>query len=262
MFFISVLFLAMWYDGYYSYGSDPPNYILLARSMFEGKGYVDLFDPKHPPHTKFPPLFPLMLASMMPICGDGFGCLRLGVILWAVGAMFCFALLIRQIGHTHLIFSAVLATVIPFSYWWLQEIASEWPYAALTFLTFFYLIRCDDLISTRRAVMIGFLAGMAILCRTIGIVLVAAIPLAIFVRFPNRQGLIRSVILFGAALFLPLLWSIRNDLVSSESQGYVSQWFMVDPYTPELGEVTLNDLWARAKETTLYYSHRIPELLF
>ncbi|HZD05436.1 MAG TPA: hypothetical protein VE173_10970, partial [Longimicrobiales bacterium] len=42
-------------------GGDNAGYITLARSLLEGR-YVDLWDPTTPPHTKYPPVFPAVLA--------------------------------------------------------------------------------------------------------------------------------------------------------------------------------------------------------
>src|SRR5689334_11998006 len=44
-------------------GGDSANYLTLARSLLQRHSYTDLYDPIQPPHTKYPPVFPLMLAT-------------------------------------------------------------------------------------------------------------------------------------------------------------------------------------------------------
>src|SRR5688572_28626308 len=43
-------------------GGDNAAYITLARSLIERGTYTELWDPAEPPHTKYPPVFPGMLA--------------------------------------------------------------------------------------------------------------------------------------------------------------------------------------------------------
>ncbi len=53
-------------------GGDNAGYVTLAHSLVERGAYLELWTPGEPPHTKYPPFFPLLLA----------GTLALGVKSW------------------------------------------------------------------------------------------------------------------------------------------------------------------------------------
>ncbi|MGY8779439.1 MAG: hypothetical protein ACKVIN_15145, partial [Longimicrobiales bacterium] len=46
-------------------GGDNAGYVALAHGLLTGSGYSDAFDPQGLPHTKYPPVFPGLLALMM-----------------------------------------------------------------------------------------------------------------------------------------------------------------------------------------------------
>ena len=48
-------------------GGDNAGYITLAHSLVDRGAYLELWDPEEPPHTKYPPGFPLVLAVMMAL---------------------------------------------------------------------------------------------------------------------------------------------------------------------------------------------------
>ena len=46
-------------------GGDNAGYLSLAHSLASGSGYVEAWDPALAPHTKYPPLYPGLLAGAM-----------------------------------------------------------------------------------------------------------------------------------------------------------------------------------------------------
>jgi len=46
-------------------GGDNAGYLSLAHSIVSGSGYLELWDPNTPVHTKYPPVYPLVLALAM-----------------------------------------------------------------------------------------------------------------------------------------------------------------------------------------------------
>ena len=46
-------------------GGDNAGYLSLAHSLATGAGYVEAWDPALAPHTKYPPLYPALLAGAM-----------------------------------------------------------------------------------------------------------------------------------------------------------------------------------------------------
>ncbi|MGH7482172.1 MAG: hypothetical protein ACRELV_08445, partial [Longimicrobiales bacterium] len=52
-------------------GGDNAAYLSIARGMLEGGMYADYWDPLRPPHTQYPPVFPIMLALAQLFAIDG-----------------------------------------------------------------------------------------------------------------------------------------------------------------------------------------------
>src|SRR5690606_5174307 len=48
-------------------GGDNAAYLSVAHAWLQGEGYVDAYDPVRAPHTKYPPVFPLLLAAVMAL---------------------------------------------------------------------------------------------------------------------------------------------------------------------------------------------------
>ena len=46
-------------------GGDNSAYLALARSLVDGTGYREIYDPAMPLHTQYPPVFPLLLAGLL-----------------------------------------------------------------------------------------------------------------------------------------------------------------------------------------------------
>ena len=57
--------------------TDAATYILLAKGMAAGGGYVDVNIPGNPAHTQYPPFFPMMLTPVFYLFGFNFAWMRL-----------------------------------------------------------------------------------------------------------------------------------------------------------------------------------------
>ena len=77
-------------------GGDNAHYLLLAKALAEGKGYRDIFRPDAPPHTLYPPLFPLMLAGVIALRGIDMYLMKLLVSLGAAVTLMLTYILLRR----------------------------------------------------------------------------------------------------------------------------------------------------------------------
>jgi hypothetical protein len=68
------------------WGGDNVHYLLLARAIATGKGYVCLHLPGTPPHTYYPPLYPLLLAPLVAV-GLPLICLKIWTALLALAGL-------------------------------------------------------------------------------------------------------------------------------------------------------------------------------
>ena len=67
-------------------GGDNAGYITLAYSLLKNGTYTELFDPAQPLHTKYPPVFPALLAGLMALGARSWTSLKAVAVLSTVGA--------------------------------------------------------------------------------------------------------------------------------------------------------------------------------
>jgi len=238
-------------------GGDNAGYITLARSILERGAYLELWDPAEPIHTKYPPVFPLVLAGAMAIGIQPWIGLKLIVVAFSViGVAFTF-LWIRARGRPLL--AAGVGSIVALSPGILLQnhwVLSDVPFWALTMLALWALETAPR----------GRIGGRALLA-------VAAIALAYFTR---SAGL--PLLLAGAAW---LAWRRRWRLlgVLTVVVGPLAAWWMLrartaggidytgelwmrDPYDPSAGTIGLPELFPRIGENLVaYVTTHLPFLL-
>lgn len=62
-------------------GGDNSGYVSLAHTLLSGGGYVEEFDPAGLPHTKYPPVFPALLALMIALGARTWAALKLSAAI-------------------------------------------------------------------------------------------------------------------------------------------------------------------------------------
>ena len=73
-------------------GGDNAGYLSLAHSLATGAGYVEAWDPALAPHTKYPPLYPALLAGAMGLGAEAWITFKLlSLLLVTVSVVVCFA---------------------------------------------------------------------------------------------------------------------------------------------------------------------------
>jgi 4-amino-4-deoxy-L-arabinose transferase-like glycosyltransferase len=221
-------------------GGDNAGYISLAYSLLQDGSYRELYDPVLGPHTKYPPVFPALLAGLMLL---GF---RTWVSLKAIAALATVAAVAltylwveRRVGPRWAL-GAALATalssaVVYYSHWVLSDPA----FLAFTLLSLYALDRADE---DERAGWMALgvaAAGLAYFTRSAGLPLLVA--LAVWLLLRRRWGALAASAL---ALGIPVaLWWMRARAVGAGE--YVTEFWMVNPYQPALGEVGYGGLGAR-----------------
>ena len=107
-------------------GGDNAAYLALAHALVEGDGYVDAYDPLRAPHSKYPPLFPLLLAGAALLGASTWVAFKLivaGATVLATGFVFIWAE--RRLGPWPAFAVSVLvaaaAGVVYYSHWILSD---------------------------------------------------------------------------------------------------------------------------------------------
>jgi hypothetical protein len=264
-------------------GGDNAGYVSLAHSLLSGEGYVEAWDPARPLHTKYPPLFPALLAAAIALGARTWTALKLvpaafttvavvGTFLWAA----------RRRGPWFGAGVAALLAAGPGLLWYSHWVLSDVPFLALTVLALWALEHgspgevardgegagppaaggdggapgSKGTVPRVAAVWLG--AGMvaavlAYFTRSAGLPLLLAV--AGWLAFRRRWA---PLGVFAAVAGAPALaWWLRGRGGGTD---YVAEFWMVDPYAPERGTIGPGGLVGRAADNLgLYLTGHVPE---
>ena len=274
------LVAAAWIPAPHS-GGDNAAYVALADALLDGRGYTEVWDPAAPPHTKYPPVFPLLLAGMMALGAHTWTALKLAAAASTTAAVALAFLWTRRRGHGPLFAAgvagilAVAVALVDASHW----ILSDPTFVALTLLALWALARGGG--SDARTASGGEAAGtgsgsgeapgpgaarasaawlavgcaaavLAYFTRSAGLPLLLAV--AAWLALDRRW---KALAAFAAAAGAPaLLWWLRARAVPVAEGAYGSEFWLRDPYAPEAGRVGVGDLMGRAVENGAGYVTR------
>jgi 4-amino-4-deoxy-L-arabinose transferase-like glycosyltransferase len=222
-------------------GGDNAGYVGLAHGLLDTGSYTDVFDPEGLPHTKYPPVFPVLLASLIALGARTWISLKLTASVATVATVaFTYLWAERSIGALGAVAVALLLTlsagVVYYSHW----ILSDPVFVAFTVVALFALTRADEDQAQVWWLPLGVMAvGLAYFTRSAGLPLVLALLLWLALR---RRW--RAVGLTAMALGVPmLLWWLRGR--GAGVAAYGSEFWMVDPYQPGRGTVGIFGLIPR-----------------
>lgn len=257
--FLLIMFL---YDPKLFTGGDNATYLTLAKSLLQGSGYRDLFDPTAPAHTQYPPGFPLILMPGLIIFDNNFALIKFIIIGLSLGGFALFYLMLkRKEGNRDWLFPLLILTVSPiileYSHWILSEI----PYLFFSLLAVYLFERFSVL--KKNNIIFFILMAISVtfvyFIRTIGMSLVLACFVYLLYKKRWKELVILAVIV---AIFI-IPWQIRTSKVGGQAGGYLQPFFAKDPYDPELGNITLTEYFVRViANFKLYTFYVIPQILF
>ncbi|MFQ5888717.1 MAG: glycosyltransferase family 39 protein [Gemmatimonadota bacterium] len=234
-------------------GGDNAEYMILGESLRTGSGYRDIHLVGSPLHTKYPPVFPLLLAALGWL--GGVQLFKLVSLALTAGSVWLVFALGRQIvGERTAFLAAGLLAVSPLLLEYSHYVLSE---ALFTLLVLAALLaRGSENPAGRRAAVAA--GAAAFLTRSAGLSLLAA--LAIHPLLLRRRREAAASLL--AALLILVGWGLFQRLGPPGQPGYVEQLLLVNPYEPQLGQVGPAGLLARAASNLwLYVSAVLPQSL-
>lgn len=241
-------------------GGDNAGYIALAHGLLTDGTYTDVFDPERLPHTKYPPVFPGLLAVLI----------ALGARTWAALKTTAAVSTVLAVGFTFLwagrktdelgafAVSAVFALSVGVVYY-SQWVLSDPLFVALTMGSLYALARADSGRADSGAdnrphgiwLALGVVgAGSAYFTRSAGFPLVIAVLVWLSLR---RRW--RAVAAAVALLGIPMAgWALRGR--GEGVAQYASEFWMVNPYDPSLGTVDAAGLVGRFGANFMSYTTR------
>jgi hypothetical protein len=225
---------------------DDAIYLSTAKSLAEGTGYSLINLPGSPPQTKYPILYPLLLAliwKLFPSFPQNLWLMQ-GITLASAAAAIglCYLYLVR-FGYASrwLAFAAVsLAATTPFVHFVSTRVLSEMPFALLLVGALWRLehaVRGRDGARTRQFVT-GLILALPFLCRSIGVVLPAvALALLLLRRRPVAATAAGLAVAAGPWLYwsLTALGQWQSDNIVGYYTDYLGSWSIL---ATDFGRIT------------------------
>jgi len=230
-------------------GGDNAGYLSLAYSLATGEGYVEAWDPALAPHTKYPPLYPALLAGAMGLGAEAWITFKLlSLLLVTLSVTVCFAWVRDRHG---VLLATGVSLVLAFSpafLWSTNWILSDPLFLALTLACLWSFHRSEHVAVPSRWILAGCVfAILSTFTRTAGLPLVLAVGAALGLA-RHWRALAGFVVAFVAP---SVFWWLRSR--SGGEAQYVSEFWMIDPYQPDLGRAGIGDLAARVLENLQGY---------
>jgi hypothetical protein len=249
-------------------GGDNAGYVALGHALVSGEGYTELWDPAAPPHTKYPPVFPLLLAVAMALGIEGWVGLKAVPLLATLAVAPAVLLWARtRVPETVAFGVAVVTALSPSLLYHSHWVLSDVPFVALTVWALWALSgvagQAPEGEEHRRASGLRWLAAallvvLAAFTRSAGLPLAGAavVALALERRWRGAGGL-------AAVVGVPFLgWWLRGRSAVVAEGRYTREFFLLDPYQPDLGTASAGDFVARVVENLVGYLTRfLPDAL-
>ncbi len=236
---------------------DNAQFVVLAKALATGEGYREINSPHQPFHRKYPIGFPLLLAAFYPV----FTLHPLGykIVIFLISLVGMW-LLYRWFEDepVTLFFPFLLSITLNLKiHEYNSLILSETPFLTAVALGFVWFRKWE------RHPQLGYFLlglgsfGMAYYLRSVGVVLFPAVIIYLLVHRRYRWagiGLLCSLLLLTP-------WQIW--LLIHGGSNYLQQLMMRNPYSPDLGNISLKELflWRFPKNLSEYLLTFFPETL-
>ena len=268
-------------------GGDNAGYISLAHSLLDRGAYLEIWDPGDPPHTKYPPVFPILLAMAILLGAKSWAALKMVPAFFTVMAVaFTFLWARDRRGLTLGLVVALLLGLSESVVYYSQWILSDPTFLALTMAALWALqkslgpaetpevavtpevVKTPQAVETPEVAVTPEAAGMRggkDVWLVVGMALVvvayftrsAGLPLAAATLFwlgiqKRWKALAGFAVAFGFPAFL---WWLRGSGLGGSE--YTSEFWLVDPYQPHLGTIGPLELLDRLTGNLVTYVTRI-----
>ncbi len=254
---------------FYDLGGDSAQYIILAESLTQGKGFRAINYPREPFSAYYPPVFPLFLAPIIYFWGRNFYLMRvLTALLGYVSLFFIYQLFKKytdkKTAFMLICFFALNWTFILYS---TRYILSDIPYLCFSSLALFWSGRYVEKPSLFNREGFWLITGLALsyLTRYIGLTLFLGIIIFFLSAKKDALRIKRAIFTAGGFFLIVTVWSGLTHLYSAPGPAHSGQLFLIDPYAPDKGSFLNNPLYylpLRFKEGVNYYSALFTDIFF
>lgn len=236
-------------------------YYLLGELLSEGKGYIAATSVNPIPQTHFPPGFPFIISILITLFNAD-----MADVSFFVGLFFYVSILVLYFALNRIQSSKALSFVVsffvainPLLLGSAVSCMSEIPFVLFSIAGLFFLVSSanDNALKSWRLFLAVAFFAIGYYTKTIGISLFAAM----FLYFLFSKKWKHLLVSTATYIVLVLPWYIRGKLVGGSS--YVGQLLQVNPYKPELGNLTVATFIERVQNNFVrYLSLDIPSAIF
>jgi len=220
------------FDPKLSMNGDDAEFLILGRAIAEGKGMTNINEAEPTPHTKYPFLFPALLALLHRAAPDSILLPKIvGILLGCASASFFAMLLLRVATPGVAAAGSLLYATNPFLLDFGQLILSETPFLFLALLALLLFLRWEERGGRLFPVGAAAAAIAAYFTRSAGVALLGAVFLALLLGRRPRAAVVFALIAVAAAV----PWSVRNQRVGGSA--YMNQFLVKNPYDPDAGKL-------------------------
>lgn len=233
-------------------GGDNARYILLGRSILQGKFMHETYTPTSQLHRTYPPMFPLILSFIMLIFGreNIFAMKMFSVLCYTASMGILFLILIRTVkDKTAAFLSAILAMLIYHGVQLSSLILTESLFTLYVVLFIYFSIRYDETEKISFLLALLSVSVLAVYTRGNGILFIAAAGAYLLLK--KRWKLLLTAVL--PALVISQLWSVYVFAETGQGSDYFRQLLLKNNYLPHLGYIGAVELLQRIKLNAFTY---------
>jgi hypothetical protein len=187
---------------------DNGRYIVLAKSLVEGKGFRQINFPDESVGAKIPPLYPAILAILIFVFGYNIIILKISSLVFMGSALIFFYLYMRKINVPLFIRLSVffLLCTNPYTLEYSREVLSEAPFVFFVALTALFLAGYKEQKQKGFLYAAIVFSSCACLLRDVGLVMLVTIAIILFKKKEHKRllGVVAVCIVFAGA------WLYRN----------------------------------------------------
>ncbi len=220
------------------------DYLLLAKAITQGKGYVSLLSEQFTPASHFPPGYPYLIAFFMFILGNNiltFKILNGLFLFFSVGLIFKIG---KTITNNVILFFSISTLILLNSHLlkFATMIMSEMSFLFFSTLAIYMIFSFPENKKFYKSLQLYILIisiSASYYIRSVGIVLLISTLLYFLIQKKWKISL--SILAGFVVLYIP--WAIRNSIYGIKSR-YLGTVITVNPWRPEEGSIkTFSDFF-------------------
>lgn len=247
---VYVIFAALSFNPALTYYGDDHAYTLLARSISQGKGYVEISHPEQRPHLQYPPGYPSALAAISRVTGEN-------IIAYKAFSFFCsilaliilFAIFSKKTDPLYLAIILTASSLNPVFLEFSSSVLSEMMFMMVFFLSLWIMTLKPESVQTGKFIIGVIIFALTFYIRSAAVFLFAGMGLYLL----YKKAWVRTV-LFGIICALVLFpWALRNMKADKSGGVYVGSALMSrNFYDWDKGKASPPELAGRWVKNAIY----------